>query len=280
MTTSKASLSAVPTPAARFVDARLRALPLSTYPGHAPKNLTEAYAIQEAAIDLWPDKVGGWKVGYISPEWRGRFGVERLVGPIFRDQIRRVSASKSIDLPVFSGGFTAVEAEFVFRIGRNASKDRINWTTEDAQALVSAMHVGIEIAGSPFAGINELGPLVTVSDFGNNAGLIVGPSIEDWSALSLETLSAETFIDGVSAGRGSAANVTGGPIAALVFVLENCARRRRPLLAGQWVSTGATTGVHVIKPGQSARVDFGAFGQIQGRAVKAEPQQIAMRKQA
>lgn len=109
---------------------------------------------------------------------------------------------------------------------------------------------------------------------------IVGPAIENWSALPLDALTAETIIDGVSVGLGSAANILGGPLAALVFALERCARRGRPLLAGQWISTGATTGVHAIEPGQEACVDFGAFGCIRCRAVKAEPQKLALRKQA
>ncbi len=55
------------------------------------------------------------------------------------------------------------------------------------QQLVSGLHVGIEAAGSPLAAINELGPTVVVSDFGNNAGLLLGPAIPDWRKRPLES---------------------------------------------------------------------------------------------
>lgn len=280
MAPSKSSVSAVTVPAARFVDARLRAGALSAFPGALPEGLEQAYAIQDVAIDLWPDKIGGWKVGFIAPEWQRQSGIERIVGPIFRDHIQRASAGKVAELAVFDGGFSAAEAELVFRIGRNADKERMRWNPEEAQELVDAMHIGVENAGSPLASVNELGPLVTISDFGNNAGLIVGPAIESWSTARLQTLAAKMIIDGVTVGCGTAADIQGGPLTALAFALELCARRGRPLLAGQWVSTGAVTGVHRIRPGQEICADFGALGRIQCRAVKAEPHNIAMRKQA
>jgi 2-keto-4-pentenoate hydratase len=42
-----------------------------------------------------------------------------------------------------------------------------------------------------------------------------------------------------------------------------------PLKAGQLVSTGATTGVHDIRAGQSASAMFGGVGEIRCRAVRA-----------
>ena len=43
------------------------------------------------------------------------------------------------------------------------------------------------------------------------------------------------------------------------------------LKAGDLVTTGAVTGVHDIVAGQTARIDFGTFGEIQCRAKPAEP---------
>jgi 2-keto-4-pentenoate hydratase len=61
----------------------------------------------------------------------------------------------------------------------------------------------------------------------------------------------------------------GGPLESFRFLLEACARRGRPLRAGQLVSTGAITGVHEIRSGQSARVSFGRYGDLHCRAVPA-----------
>ena len=63
---------------------------------------------------------------------------------------------------------------------------------------------------------------------------------------------ATTTIDGKQVGQASAAGIPGGPIESVRFLLGHLAQRRRPLRAGDWVSTGAITGVHRVFPGQHA----------------------------
>jgi 2-keto-4-pentenoate hydratase len=61
---------------------------------------------------------------------------------------------------------------------------------------------------------------------------------------------AETFIDGVSVGKGGAASIPGSPLAALAFLLGHVASRGRPLKKGMLVTTGASTGIHDIAAGR------------------------------
>lgn len=256
--------------AQQFVRARLAAQSLPHYPGETPESLDAAYACQDAAIELWPDEIAGWKVGRIPDRWRPRFNEERLIGPIFRRAIAEAEHGDLVEIPVFEGGFAAVEAEFVFRLAADSPGNKTQWTIEDAAGVAGALHIGIEPAGSPLATINELGPAVVVSDFGNNAGLIVGPPILEWRQRSFDALTCETFVDGVSQGRATANSIPGGPLAALAFALQRAARRGRALRAGDYVSTGATTGIHDIRNGQRAHVVFHGEGEIHCRAVRAE----------
>jgi 2-keto-4-pentenoate hydratase len=131
---------------------------------------------------------------------------------------------------------------------------------------VAAVHVGIETAGSPLKTINDLGPIAIVADFGNNAGLIVGPELPSWRERPVEQWRCETFVDDAPVGRGHGGAPPGGPFESLRFLLELCAGRGRPLKAGDWVSTGAITGVHEIVAGQAARVSFAEAGEILCRA--------------
>ena len=264
--------------ARRLVRARLQATALPDYPGALPPSLDAGYASQDAAIAMWPTPVAGWKVGRIPDAWLVRMGEERLVGPIFEDAVQHVLPGEAAGFAVIAGGFAAVEAEFVFRLGADAPVGKTAWTDDEALALVDALLVGAELAGSPLPRINDLGPAVVVSDFGNNAGLILGPPVPEWRRMlgTLEQdLRCETAIDGEVVGSGRASDIAGGLVAALRFALARCARRGMPLRAGQLVSTGAATGIHDIRAGQQARVSFDGIGEIAIVAVLAMPRRDA-----
>ena len=255
--------------AEQLVRARLGAEALFAFPGDLPATLDAAYAIQDCAIALWPDQLTGWKVGRIDPPWLIRLGEDRLVGPIFARGVRHVVPGDMLDFPVFEGGFAAVEAEFVFRLTADALPGKTTWTVDEAARLECALHVGIETAGSPLAAINDLGPLAVVCDFGNNAGLLLGPEVSGWRERAFATLTCETLIEERPVGRGGALSLPGGPLAALAFALQRCALRGLPLARGTLVSTGATTGIHVLRSGQHACVRFDGIAQLRCRAVPA-----------
>ena len=267
--TSTSSSAAARAIAERLVTARRTASPLADFPGSLPGDLDTAYAIQGAGIALWPDAVAGWKVGRIAPQWQEQFREDRLVGPIFGATIRQAHGEKTLDFPVYENGFAAVEAEFIFRLNADAPAAKKIWTAEEAIDLDLDLLVGVETAGSPLASINILGPGAIVSDFGNNAGLIVGSRIADWRRREPQSLVAEVWIDGRCAGHGGGASLPGGPLAGLAFALARCAQLGRPLKAGDLISSGATTGIHDIRIGQTAHVRFGVDGEIHCRPVPA-----------
>jgi len=257
--------------AAEFVKARRTAGSFAKYPGPMPQDLDSAYRCQDEAITLWDDTVAGWKVGWIPEPLSQKFAAHRLVGPIFTRGIQRSNGIETVDVPIFTGGFAAIEAEFVFQLSKDAPANVAEWTTETARRFVRTMFIGIEIASSPLLNINDYGPAVVASDFGNNAGLLLGAEVADWQTRSLESMNCETRIEGTVVGRGNAAAVSGGPLAALAFALRCNARRGRPLRAGEYISTGAATGVHAIAAGQSAEAIFTGLGSLRCRAIPMAP---------
>jgi 2-keto-4-pentenoate hydratase len=243
----------VHTIARAFVEARRAGTALPEYPGTIPATLAEAYAVQDAALTLDGRQVQGWKVGRINPP---REGFDRLAGPIFADQVPRAESGASIDMPVFGGGFAAAEAEFLFRLG-DVPAGQLSFTYDEAATAVDAVHVGIEVASSPFPGINVLGPTVTISDFGNNNGLVIGPEVTDWQAARLNDWPIELRINGAVIGFGTAAAMLDGPLGAVRFLLEHAATRGLALAPGTWISSGAVTGVHECKVGDRIEARFG-----------------------
>ena len=253
----------------RFLAARRSASGLQQYPGKMPHTLEDAYRIQDAAIASWSRPIVGWKVGRVPADLTSRYGADRLAGPIFDS---RPADHHELQLPVFEQGFAAGEAEFLLRLGRTPDPSRTAYTLDEVRDHIDAVHVGIEVASSPLRTINELGPIAVISDFGNNNGLVIGPEIPDWRSSGFEDWTVTTRIDGKVVGTGNAASFPDGAIGAAKFLLELMAARGIQLEAGQWISSGAVTGVHDARPGQRVEAAFGGRSSVACQLVPARSQ--------
>jgi 2-keto-4-pentenoate hydratase len=241
---------------------------LSAFPGPQPTDLATAYRCQDAAIARWHDRIVGWKVGGIPPAHQSELGDSRLMGPIFADDLRLAARGREVRFPVFEGGFAAVEAEIVFRLGTDPPAERAQIDAQQAMALVDSVFAGVETAGSPMAAINILGPTAVVSDFGNNFGLIVGPRLGG-AQMDSSPIACRTSIDGALVGEFQLGDGMRGPAQALAFALRMSSTRRWPLRKGDYITTGALTGIHDIRAGQQAVIAFAGQDPIVCRAQSA-----------
>jgi 2-keto-4-pentenoate hydratase len=236
-----------------FVRARQENRVLMRYPGgQMPTSLDEAYGIQEAAIALDGRALLGWKVGRINDPAATQLGVNRLAGPIF--EIIDVSDDPfaSPEMPVLTG-FAAAEGELLARISPTAEAALARG---DTVGMIDALHLGIEIASSPFPDINSNGAPVTVSDFGNNFGAVLGPCLLHHPLAALCDAPMTVTIDGQAIGHGRPADVLDGPLGAVAFIIDHMRRRQLGDPAGLWVSCGAVTGVHQVKAGSAIEVQL------------------------
>jgi 2-keto-4-pentenoate hydratase len=239
-----------------FVSSRRGGVSLTHFPGRRPRDMASAYAIQETAIRLWAEPIAGWKVGLVAPAEQVLLDASRLAGPIFARGVFRAEEDIRVPLRVIPGGFAAIEVELVAAVACDAPPRKTEWTLEEARTLVRDWHLGVEFAASPLATINDLGATVIVSDFGNNCGLVVGSRLDESLVAEPARALCRTMIDGHQVGLASAASLPGGPLEGLRFLAGHLASRGRPLRAGQWVSTGAITGVHPVRTGQQARLEL------------------------
>lgn len=254
--------------AGAFVAARRAAAVLAQYPGERPDTLDAAYRIQDRALAIDGREVVGWKVGKINPPADARLGANRLVGPIFSDAVKMASAGENPDMPVFVGGFAAAEAEMLLHVaaGWNGA---LPTTDDETRAILDDVRIGIEIASSPYPGINADGPTVTVSDYGNNAGMVIGPRIVGWEQADLCAIVVRTRIDGEVVGETTAATMLDGPYGAVRFLLANLQARGIDTSNGLWVSSGAITGVHSATIGQQVTAEFDGHGAVHCRIAAA-----------
>lgn len=239
-----------------LADARRRALRVTKFPGQLPTDISAAYDLQEAAIKIADVQIAGWKVAMIRPELRSALGAERFTGPILNGFVHESQVSEPVKATVYETGFSAVEAEFVFRIAQDLPENAEACTTDTVAAAVRSMHAGAEIVSSPIPTVNELGPIALISDFGGNAGCIVGPKISEWQNRVMMEMRTRTLVNDSLVGEGSAGNIPGGPLAALEFLARQLAGRGRKLRRGDIVLTGMTTGIHEVVPGDTTTIEF------------------------
>lgn len=246
-----------------FVEARRQGRAIADYPGEKPQDLVAAYSIQDHALSIWKRTIGGWKVGKINPPDDGRLGANRLIGPVFADEIFE-AAFLPVNMPVIRDGFAAAEAEFMLRLSPPAGAG-LPGNAEEAKAWVDEIRIGIEIASSPYPGINRDGPCVTISDHGNNAGLILGQSVERHRWDSLDQIEVTLQVDGRTAGTATTATMLDGPFGAVSFLLGNLHQRGIAPEAGWWVSSGAITGVHEVAINSEVEAKFSGIGKVAAR---------------
>ena len=245
--------------AATFVDARRTGRSIQQYPGSRPTDLKSAYIIQDEALAIWDREIGGWKVGKINPPDSDRLGANRLAGPVFADAVHWADGTIPC-LPIFHGGFAAAEAEFMLQL--NPQNGSLPETNAEAMKWVGQIRIGIELASSPYAGINADGPCVTVSDHGNNAAVVLGEPVDPKEWNRLDEIQVQTQIEGVTVGTASTATMLDGPFGAVRFLLANLAERGIAVQPGWWVSSGAITGVHEVAPGQTVTATFEGLGEV------------------
>jgi 2-keto-4-pentenoate hydratase len=256
--------------AATFRSARLAAQSLASYPGEiVPANLALAYQVQEIAISAWPDRIAGWKVALIQPAWRENYPAERLAGPIFSRNVWDATRSAEVEVPIIENGYAAVEAEFAIRIARSLPASATFTDPEQLLPYIEGVYAAVEIAASPLATLSVLGPGAVASDFGNNGGLVVGPKLPDIILTDPSQSSSATEINQRPCGQGDATRVPGGPLRALLFLVEHLGSRGRTLCAGDLISTGATTGIHAVKAGDRVKASFSGDVSISMKLSKA-----------
>lgn len=257
--------------ATAFVEARRRATIFGAFPGALPETLEAAYKVQEASIRIDGRPIAGWKVAGVHPDLREKLGATRIVGPIFTENVHHLPAGGMATVKVFANGFAALEAEFTAVFARDLEPDEDGFTDAAILSALEGIHAGSEVASSPLPSLNSLGPLAIVSDHGNNAGAVVGRVIEDWEKLDLAAMTSRMLVDGALAGEGSAEKLAGGPLESIRQLAENLKARGRSIRKGDIVLTGMTTGIHEVKPGAVARVEFAGAASFDIKVTAAEP---------
>jgi 2-keto-4-pentenoate hydratase len=224
-----------------------------------PATLAEGYAIQDRVRATWGDAVAGWKTGATAAAVQAKFGTDQpFAGPFYAKTVLPSPATT----PASAHHHRAIESEFAFRFAHTVPPRATNYTRAEVLAVVDAVVPAIEIVGPRF---NDLlfGRVPTaVADNAVNAGFVFGTPFADWRSLDLPNHPVTLRVNGAVAAEGTGAAVLGDPVTSLVWTVNHLSSRGITINAGQILSTGTTTGIVFLKPGDSATADFGALGQV------------------
>ena len=220
-----------------------------------PKTPAEAYKLQAALLKTLGLEVAGWKVGATGTgarkllKARGPFAGAILAGRVFKTG----AEIKSDAFPM-----RGLEGEIAFKLGKDLPARAKPYAMAEVKRAIASVHPAIEIVSSRWSVWPGVGLPSLIADHGSNAALVLGRPFAD-AGMDLDKLAVSMTVDGQEIGKGTGADVIGGPHASLLW-LANLLRRGPGLKAGQIISTGTCTGL--FKAPAKAKVEARYGGKV------------------
>lgn len=244
---------------------RERFVPLPA--GLAPRNESEAYAIQDAFVALRAQKLGavvGYKIALTSAEMRRFVGVEQpMAGMMLESTVRRsparVRAADYVRL--------IVEFEIAVRIADDLPAADKPFSRGRVARAVGAVMPALEIADDRNADYKQLAqhPLELIADNCWNEGAVLGAPVKDWKAIDLAAVRGVATINGNKVGEGRGADAMGHPLDAVAWLADHLASEGRGLLRGDVVITGSIVTTKTATPGDFVLFDVEELGTVELR---------------
>lgn len=243
-----------------LAEARRTTKPLAELPASCrPATKDEGYAMQDAFRKLWGGQVAGWKIGATAKPVQEKFGTdEPFAGPFFAADTFQSPAST----PFARFLHRAIESEFAFRFATTLLPRAAPYTRDDILAAIDALVPAIEIVGPRFEDLLFGRAPTAIADCAVNAGFVLGGPVRDWRRLDLVTHKVRLDVSGRTVAEGTGAAVLGDPLVVLDWAVNHLRARGITIEPGQIISTGTTTGIVHLEPGQTARADFGSLGHV------------------
>jgi 2-keto-4-pentenoate hydratase len=220
-------------------------------------SISDAYAVQEnylAARIATGERTVGYKVGCTSPAIRTQFGLTepvcgRLIAPHIYHDGARLNIKEHIDC--------ALEPELVLHIGMDL--DGRNLESSHLQGAIAAISPGIEVHNYRFwYGRPTHQELIASNAI--HAGLVVGAKYEYRPEIDLTKERTALLVNDVELAAGFGAEIMGGPVESLRWLLTHLRKSNKTLRVGDLVIPGSATKLVPVAAGDSAEARFTHFG--------------------
>ena len=216
---------------------------------HPSLRLEDAYLIQDAGIRLRlgrGEKVVGFKMGLTSKAKMKQMGVDSPIYGVLTSSMRVENGSR---LSLSGRIHPKIEPEVAFVVRRELH-GRVSM--EEALNACGGVCAAIEVIDSRFQNFDFTLPDV-IADNGSSSAFVLGPLVQDFSALNLGNLGIILEVDRSPAQSGSSEAIYGHPGASLAELCSMLHARGLGLPSGSIVLSGAATQAVALKPGMSVR---------------------------
>jgi 2-keto-4-pentenoate hydratase len=240
--------------------ARVENTVLDGLPEHLrPRDLREAYAVQDRLIALLGLEVGGWFCACTNPSMQRILG---LTEPYYARLLRRFIFSGPAVLEASAFPPIVLECEFAFRLAQDLPARSASYTREEVATAVASVHPAIEVVAGHLRNWPRQDVWSVIADNGTDGALVHGDGRRDWRSLDLPGVAVHLRVNGELVRHGRGSNVLGDPLQALVWLANARRRDGDGLRAGDLHNTGTATDIIWLQPGDSAVATFEGLGEV------------------
>tara|TARA_Y100000588_G_scaffold78470_1_gene81999 strand:- start:3608 stop:4390 length:783 start_codon:yes stop_codon:yes gene_type:complete len=239
-------------------------------PGHAltalpenalPADKAQAYAAQAELVSLLSNHSGkpvGYKVGCTNATARQMLALDSpFSGRCFEKELSASPAS--IDAATLH--MIGIEPEIAVRIGKDLAPSK-NWQRMDVIDHIAAVMPSVEVVESRFSTWPVMGFLSAIADNGVHRHLVLGESVENWSAENIDQTKVTLTANGTTVREGVASNVDGGPLGVVAWLANHLNAMGITLAAGEIVTTGVMTDIYDSAPGEEVVAQYDLPGVV------------------
>jgi 2-oxo-3-hexenedioate decarboxylase/2-keto-4-pentenoate hydratase len=200
----------------------------------------------------------GYKIGCTSAVMQRYLGIPHPCGG---GVFERGLHESGITLPLRDFVHVGVECEIAVRLGRDLPAAQAPFTAEAVGLAIEAYHPSIEIVDERYADWSSLGAPTLVADDFFAAGCVLGKPVARSAAPDLLSVVGRAIVNGVEAGRGTGADVSGHPHNPLAWLANHLAEHGKGLRAGQIVLTGSLVKTIWLDAGATVTMDLSGLGE-------------------
>lgn len=242
-----------------IANARLRGEKLDTYPCATPANLEEALALQDAVMACLGGTIAGWKIGCTNLAAQAALNTD---GPFFGPVPASRLFTSGTKITTGREALRVVEAEVALKLKHDLPPQPNGYSFHSVGEAIGSVHPALELVNRRLPGGLGDGVNWNIADGGLNDTLVLGAGTFDLPLELLPGIEITTMVNGELASSGLGENALGGAQHALHWIANMFSRLGRTLQAGNVVTTGLTTAIVVVNPGDTFEARFSELGSV------------------